>query len=69
MHEGPTEDRLGELGSLFKNYYYYIIIIIIILCYGTFRISGYMSKTVSDLFMILLLKTFSGIATYGFVSV
>ena len=23
MHEGPTEDRLGELGSLFKNYYYY----------------------------------------------
>ena len=23
MYEGPTEDRLGELGSLFKNYYYY----------------------------------------------
>ena len=26
MHEGPTENRLGELGSLYK---YYIIIIII----------------------------------------
>ena len=28
MHEGPTEDRLGELGSLFKNYYYYYYYII-----------------------------------------
>ena len=24
MHEGPTENRLGELGSLYKYYYYYI---------------------------------------------
>ena len=23
MHEGPTENRLGELGSLYKYYYYY----------------------------------------------
>ena len=23
MHEGPTENRLGELGSLCKYYYYY----------------------------------------------
>ena len=23
MHEGPTENRLGELGSLYKCYYYY----------------------------------------------
>ena len=30
MHEGPTEDRLNELGSLYKYYYYTIIIIIII---------------------------------------
>ena len=30
MHEGPTENRLGELGSLY-NYYYYIVIIIIII--------------------------------------
>ena len=22
MHEGPTENRLGELGSLYKYYYY-----------------------------------------------
>ena len=22
-HEGPTENRLGELGSLYKHYYYY----------------------------------------------
>ena len=29
MHEGPTENRLSELGSLYK-YYYNIIIIIII---------------------------------------
>ena len=28
MHEGPTENRLGELGSLYKYYYYYFIIII-----------------------------------------
>ena len=25
MHEGPTENRLGELGSLYKYYYYFII--------------------------------------------
>ena len=32
MHEGPTENRLGELGSLHKYYYYdYIVIIIIII--------------------------------------
>ena len=30
MHEGPTENRLGELGSLHKYYYDYIVIIIII---------------------------------------
>ena len=29
MQEGPTENRLGKLGSLYK--YYYIIIIIIII--------------------------------------
>ena len=23
MHEGPTENHLGELGSLYKYYYYY----------------------------------------------
>ena len=23
MHEGPTENRLGELGSLYKYHYYY----------------------------------------------
>ena len=23
MHEGPTENRLCELGSLYKYYYYY----------------------------------------------
>ena len=23
MHEGPTENCLGELGSLYKHYYYY----------------------------------------------
>ena len=23
MHEGPTENGLGELGSLYKYYYYY----------------------------------------------
>ena len=23
MHEGPTENRLGELGYLYKYYYYY----------------------------------------------
>ena len=23
MHEGPTENRLGELGSFYKYYYYY----------------------------------------------
>ena len=38
--------------------------------YRTLRISGYASKTVSDLFIILLLlQTFLGLATYGFVSV
>ena len=31
MHEGPTENRLGELGSLYK---YYIIIIYIITFVG-----------------------------------
>ena len=23
MHEGPTENHLGELGSFYKYYYYY----------------------------------------------
>ena len=23
MHDGPTENRLGELGSLYKYFYYY----------------------------------------------
>ena len=23
MHGGPTENRLGELGSVYKCYYYY----------------------------------------------
>ena len=23
MHEGPTENHLGELGSLYKYYHYY----------------------------------------------
>ena len=23
LYEGPTENRLGELGSLYKYYYYY----------------------------------------------
>ena len=40
------------------------------LCYRALRISGYVSKTVSDLFIIpLLLQAFLGVATYGFVSV
>ena len=26
MHEGPTENRYGELGSLYKYYYYYYYI-------------------------------------------
>ena len=30
MHEGPTENRLGELGSLYKYYYYYYYYIITI---------------------------------------
>ena len=25
MHEGPTENRLGELDSLYKYYYYYLL--------------------------------------------
>ena len=31
MHEGPTKNRLGELGSLYNLYYYYYIVIIIII--------------------------------------
>ena len=31
MHEGPTENRLRELGSLYNYYYYYYIVIIIII--------------------------------------
>ena len=33
MHEGPTENRLGELGSLYKYKNIIIIIIIIIIKY------------------------------------
>ena len=29
MHEGPTENHLGELGSLYKYYYYYYQTIIV----------------------------------------
>ena len=29
MHEGPTENRLGELGSLYKYYYYYYCLLLI----------------------------------------
>ena len=27
MHEGPTENRLGELGSLYKYHYYYYLLL------------------------------------------
>ena len=29
MHEGPTENRLGELGSLYKYYYYYLLLLLL----------------------------------------
>ena len=29
MHEGPTENRLGELGSLYKYYYYYYYLLLL----------------------------------------
>ena len=28
MHEGPTENRLGELGSLYKYHYYYYLLLL-----------------------------------------
>ena len=28
MHEGPTENCLGELGSLYKYYYYYYLLLL-----------------------------------------
>ena len=28
MYEGPTENRLGELGSLYKYYYYYLLLLL-----------------------------------------
>ena len=28
MHEGPTENRLDELGSLYKYYYYYYLLLL-----------------------------------------
>ena len=28
MHEGPTENRLGELGSLHKYHYYYYLLLL-----------------------------------------
>ena len=27
MNDGPTENRLGELGSLYKYYYYYMLLL------------------------------------------
>ena len=32
MHEGPTENRLGELGSLYKYYYYYLLLLLLLIC-------------------------------------
>ena len=29
MHEGPTENCLGELGSLYKYYYYYYLLLLL----------------------------------------
>ena len=29
MHEGPTENRLGELGSLYKYHYYYYYLLLL----------------------------------------
>ena len=64
MHEGPTENRLGELGSLYKYYYdydyydyydydyyyYYIIIIIIIISshLATFAVLSKVAEKVGD---------------------
>ena len=28
MYEGPTENRLGELGSLYKYHYYYYLLLL-----------------------------------------
>ena len=33
MHEAPTENHLGELGSLYKYYYYLLLLI----CYFSKR--------------------------------
>ena len=30
MHEGPTENRLGELGSLYKYHYYYYLLLLLL---------------------------------------
>ena len=29
MHESPTENRLGELGSLYKYHYYYYYLLLL----------------------------------------
>ena len=29
MYEGPTENRLGELGSLYKYHYYYYYLLLL----------------------------------------
>ena len=29
MHEGPIENCLGELGSLYKYYYYYYLLLLL----------------------------------------
>ena len=36
MHEGPTENRLGELGSLYKYYYYYYYYYMLVNIMGKF---------------------------------
>ena len=35
MHEAPTENHLGELGSLYKYYYYLLLLIPV--CYFSKR--------------------------------
>ena len=38
MHEGPTETRLGELGSLYKYYYYYYYYSVLLINSGIFNV-------------------------------
>ena len=60
MHEGPTENRLGELGSLYKYYYYYYYSVTrVVICVRAFCLTDQEIRESAGSLLSLTIEDFS----------